>query len=78
MPMSFLSGTFYSINQLPQQFQGVAQLNPFFYMVDGFRYAMTGQSDGNILISVSIISTLSIIFIIITKILLDVGWKIKS
>ncbi|MDG1153316.1 MAG: ABC transporter permease [Alphaproteobacteria bacterium] len=78
MPMSFLSGTFYSINQLPQQFQGIAQLNPFFYMVDGFRYAMTGQSDGNVLISMLIISTLSIIFIIITKILLDIGWKIKS
>ncbi len=78
MPMSFLSGTFYSINQLPQQFQGFAQLNPFFYMVDGFRYAMTGQSDKNVLISVFIISILSIIFIIIAKILLDIGWKIKS
>jgi len=43
-PLSFLSGTFYSISQLPEGFQAVAYINPFFYLIDGLRYAFIGQS----------------------------------
>ena len=45
MPMTFLSGVFYSIHSLPDFWQGVSHLNPFFYMIDGFRYGFFGQSD---------------------------------
>lgn len=44
-PFSFLSGTFYSINRLPEPFYTLTQFNPFFYMIDGFRYGFIGRSD---------------------------------
>ena len=43
-PLSFLSGTFYSIQDLPPFFQHISHANPFFYMIDGFRFAITGYS----------------------------------
>jgi len=48
VPLSFLSGTFYSIRRLPEAFQAVAHVNPFFYMIDGFRYGFTGYADGSV------------------------------
>ena len=48
MPLSFLSGTFYSITKLPAIWQTICQFNPFFYMIDGFRYAFINHSDGSI------------------------------
>ncbi|HUC60731.1 MAG TPA: ABC transporter permease [Alphaproteobacteria bacterium] len=47
MPLSFLSGTFYSIDRLPPLFKTLAHLDPFFYMIDGFRYGFIGASDGS-------------------------------
>jgi ABC-2 type transport system permease protein len=47
IPLSFLSGTFYSVERLPPFFQHLAHLDPFFYMIDGFRYAWTGRADMN-------------------------------
>jgi ABC-2 type transport system permease protein len=44
-PLSFLSGTFYTIDRLPENFQILAHLNPFFYMIDGFRYGFIGHPD---------------------------------
>ena len=48
VPLSFLSGTFYSIDRLPEFLQIVSKANPFFYMIDGFRYSFIGQADGSI------------------------------
>ena len=45
VPLSFLSGVFYSIHSLPEHWAGVSQFNPFFYMIDGFRYGFVGASD---------------------------------
>lgn len=45
LPATFLSGTFYSISQLPEKWRIFCQLNPFYYMIDGFRYGLTGQTD---------------------------------
>jgi ABC-2 type transport system permease protein len=47
-PLSFLSGVFYSIERLPLFFQTVSSINPFFYIIDGFRYGFLGSSDGSI------------------------------
>ncbi len=51
-PLAFLSGTFYSIVQLPGFAQNIARANPFFYLIDGFRYGFTGHADSNIMIGV--------------------------
>ena len=48
MPLSFLSGTFYSIERLPQSFRAFADFNPFFYMIDGFRYGFIGHADSSL------------------------------
>jgi len=48
-PLSFLSGTFYSVKSLPKFWQEFNMFNPFFYMIDGFRYSLTGHADGNLL-----------------------------
>ena len=50
VPLSFLSGTFYSIERLPEFLQTISKLNPFFYMIDGFRYSFLETSDGSIFI----------------------------
>jgi ABC-2 type transport system permease protein len=47
VPLSFLSGTFYSIERLPKALQHLAHLDPFFYMIDGFRYGAMGHADTN-------------------------------
>ena len=50
MPLTFLSGTFYMVNRLPQPFSTISQFNPFFYLIDGFRYGFIGVADGNLTI----------------------------
>jgi len=55
MPMTFLSGVFYSIHSLPAFWQGVSHLNPFFYMIDGFRYGFFGLSDVSPWVSLSVL-----------------------
>lgn len=54
MPMTFLSGVFYSVASLPPVWQTVSHLNPFFYMIDGFRYGFFGQSDTSVWVSLAI------------------------
>lgn len=55
MPATFLSGVFYSIHSLPPFWQAVSRINPFFYMIDGFRYGFFGQSDVDPLLSFSVV-----------------------
>ena len=54
IPLSFLSGTFYSIDRLPSVLQTISKANPFFYMIDGIRYSFIGSSDGSIKLELSI------------------------
>lgn len=77
-PLTFLSGTFYSTQNLPEFWHNVAHFNPFFYMIDGFRYGMTGYHDGNIAIGAAVILLCNIVFIIINHHLLKTGYKIRS
>ncbi|HLD77032.1 MAG TPA: ABC transporter permease, partial [Rickettsiales bacterium] len=60
-PLTFLSGTFYSTNSLPEFWREVAHYNPFFYMIDGFRYALTNHNDGSLTFGVIYIIVLNII-----------------
>ena len=77
-PLSFLSGVFYSINKLPEFFQTISHINPFFYMIDGFRYGFLGTSDGSIGIGIIYLTTLSFVMWFIAFYLYKKGYKIKS
>ena len=77
-PLSFLSGVFYSIDKLPQFFQTISHINPFFYMIDGFRYGFLGKSDGSINIGLIYLSILSVLIWYVAFFLYKKGYKIKS
>ena len=78
VPLSFLSGTFYTIDKLPGYLQMVSKANPFFYMIDGFRFSFIGQSDGSLTVGLIYLITLSIIMWMVAYILYKKGYKIKS
>ncbi len=78
VPLSFLSGTFYSIERLPDFLQIISKINPFFYMIDGFRYCFINQADGSIKIGIIYLIVLSILSWLIAYILFKRGYKIKS
>jgi ABC-2 type transport system permease protein len=77
-PLSFLSGVFYSIDKLPIFFQTISHINPFFYMIDGFRYGFLGASDGPIAVGIIYLTILSFIMWFIAFYLYKKGYKIKS
>ena len=77
-PLSFLSGVFYSIDRLPTLFQTISHINPFFYMIDGFRYGFLGASDGSINIGIIYLTILSFVMWFIAFYLYRKGYKIKS
>ena len=78
IPLSFLSGTFYTIDRLPPFLQTVSEANPFFYMIDGFRYSFIGKSDGSIQTGIIYLLILSFLSWLATYILFKKGYKIKS
>ena len=77
-PLTFLSGTFYSIAQLPEFWRGLAEYNPFFYMIDGFRYGFIGQADGSVFIGIIALLVLNLALMALTLWMLRTGYKIKS
>ena len=78
VPLSFLSGTFYSIERLPEFLQMISKANPFFYMIDGIRYSFIGKADGSIFIGLTYLSVLSFVSWLVTYLLYKKGYKIKS
>jgi ABC-2 type transport system permease protein len=78
MPLTFLSGVFYSIHSLPEFWQGVSRFNPFFYMIDGFRYGFFGVGDVSPLTSLSIVTACFIILTGLTLKLLQSGYKLRG
>jgi ABC-2 type transport system permease protein len=78
MPMTFLSGVFYSIHSLPAFWQGVSHLNPFFYMIDGFRYGFFGVSDVSPWLSLGIVGTVFLLVSALAVHLLRIGYKIRG
>jgi len=77
IPLSFLSGTFYSIKILPEFIQKLSLFNPFFYMIDGFRYGFIGSSDVNIMISIQILMLCFIILLFFSYLILQSGYKLR-
>ncbi|MFY8089411.1 MAG: ABC transporter permease [Rubrivivax sp.] len=78
MPMTFLSGVFYSVHSLPAFWQTVSQLNPFFYMIDGFRRGFFGVSDTSAWLSLAVVGTSFLVVSGIALQLLRSGYKIRS
>ena len=77
-PLRFLSGVFYSIERLPDFFQSVSKINPFFYIIDICRFGFLGVSDGSIGIGLVYLTILSVIVWLISYYLYKIGYKIKS
>ena len=78
VPLSFLSGTFYSIDKLPTILKNISEFNPFFYIIDGFRYGFLGTADGSINFGLFYLIMLSVITWLAAYILFKKGYKIKS
>jgi ABC-2 type transport system permease protein len=78
MPMTFLSGVFYSIHSLPPFWQVVSHCNPFFYMIDGLRYGFFGVSDVSPWLSLSVVGGAMLMAFAIALYLLRTGYKVRS
>jgi ABC-2 type transport system permease protein len=78
VPLSFLSGTFYSINRLPDILKNISEWNPFFYIIDGFRSGFLGATDGSIKFGFFYLIILSFLSWFAAYILFKKGYKIKS
>ena len=78
MPMTFLSGVFYSIHSRPPVWQKVRHLNPFFYMIDGFRYGFFGVSDVSPWLSLGLVLSAFFIISAVAVNMLRTGYKIRG
>lgn len=78
MPLTFLSGVFYSIHSLPAFWQSLSRFNPFFYLIDGFRYGFFGVSDINPLFSLLVVTVVSLALAGLTLLLLHRGYKLRN
>ncbi|WP_018152118.1 ABC transporter permease [Leeia oryzae] len=77
MPLTFLAGVFYSIHSLPEVWQQFSHLNPFFYMIDGFRYGFIGASDVPVWQSLAVVSGCTFVLTVIALQLIKTGYKLR-
>ncbi len=78
MPLTFLSGVFYSIHSLPPFWQQVSHFNPVFYMIDGFRHGFFGVSDVSPWLSLAIVGTCFALLTVLTLVMLKRGYKLRN
>jgi len=78
LPLSFLSGSFYSVALLPPAFQAINAFNPFFYLIDGMRYGFTGVSDSNIALGMLVASSVAVALWITCYQVVKTGWRLKA
>ncbi|EAP89880.1 MAG: multidrug ABC transporter permease [Oceanicaulis sp.] len=78
MPLAFLSGTFYSVEILPEPFYTISHVNPVFFMIDGFRYGFIGAHDSPLLIGGLVVLAINAALLIASYLLLRSGWRLKS
>jgi len=78
LPLTFLSGTFYSVSRLPDFWRNFANFNPFFYNIDGFRYAFLGQSDSSLFVGSFTLITINLILFFFCYLMFKTGYKLKS
>ena len=78
MPMTFLSGTFYLIDSLPEPFASISRFNPFFYLIDGFRAGFIGHAEGSLMIGVVMSAVLTVVMGAACWLVFRSGWRLKS
>ncbi len=78
MPMTFLSGTFYLVERLPEPFRTFSHFNPIFYLIDGFRYGFIGQAEGNLAVGAALTAVLTLTTGWACLWMFRVGYKIKT
>ena len=78
VPLTFLSGVFYSIESLPPFWQTLSHLNPFFYMIDGFRYGFFGVSDVAPWASLAVVGLAALLLAALALRLFASGWKLRT
>lgn len=78
MPLTFLSGVFYSIEQLPPLWQQVSHFNPFFYLIDGFRHGFLGMGDSDPWLSIGIVVGFAVATVLFCWRLWHIGWRLKE
>lgn len=76
-PLTFLSGTFYSVERLPAAFWWAAHANPFFYMIDGFRHGFIGASDGTLAVGLAVMAAANAALWWLVLRMLSTGYKLK-
>ncbi len=78
LPLSFLSGTFFSIERFTPLLQAFSHVNPFFYLIDGFRYGFTGHADGSLEIGIALVTVIDVALATICFMMLRSGYKLKE
>ena len=78
MPMTFLSGTFYRATALPGFARVLSQFNPFFYLIDGFRYGFIGHADGSLVAGAATTAVLAVGLAIVCWMIVRSGWRLKT
>ena len=78
MPMTFLSGTFYPIDRLPEPFRSISHFNPFFYLIAGFRAGFIGHADGSLMIGVAVSAVLTLALAVACWLVFRSDWRLKS
>jgi ABC-2 type transport system permease protein len=77
-PLTLLSGTFYSVDSLAPSFRAISHLNPFFYVISGFRYGFLGVADSPIALGSVVVIAIDVVLGLVCYALLRRGWKLKS
>ena len=77
-PLTFLSGTFYSITVLPGAVETVTRWNPFFHLIDGFRYGFIGAADGSVLAGAVYVAVINAALVAAVYLVLKSGWRLKA
>jgi ABC-2 type transport system permease protein len=77
-PFAFLSGAFYSVERLPGVWYTIAHLNPFFYMIDGFRYGFIGHADGSLAAGIAVLTVTNLALLVLTHRMFAAGYRLKA
>ena len=78
MPLSLLSGTFYSVDSLSPTFRAISHANPFFYVISGFRHGFLGEADSPLMVGAAVLVGVNAALFLACLTLLQRGWKIKN
>lgn len=77
MPLTFLSGTFFAVKQLPEAWQLLCHINPVFYMIDGFRYGFIGTADGSLTAGIVIMTAINLMLLAVAYAMFRSGYKLR-